>query len=366
MLRPLDIGGRPMENDERIRAGFIGCGGHAFRNIYPVLRYVPVHLVATCDLNADRAETYAKTFGADRWYTNHLEMLDREELDAVFIVTNYDGNGEPRHMKLAMDCMNAGCHAWTEKPPSASTDEIRRTMEVSERTGKIVLIGFKKCFFPAVEKAREMSHRDEFGDITTIFVRYPESIPTQDQKASLKGSPALVGFLDHICHPVSVLHYFCGPIGTLFYRRSENGGGFAIFEFESGATGSLHFAAGQSGTSFLERLEVVGRGANVVVENGVKLTYYRPGIRGPGGYSGAASFIGEDSGAPIYWEPEFSLGTLYNKGLFTLGYYGEVAHFVECVRTHTAPSKCGLADALEITKVYEAFLQPEGREIQVS
>lgn len=365
MLRPLDIYGRPVENDDRIRAGFIGCGSHAFRNIYPALRFTQTRLVATCDFDADRAETFAKTFGADRWYTSHLDMLEREDLDAVFIVTNYDDNGEPRYMRLAIDCMNAGCHAWVEKPPSSSTDEIRRAMEVSERTGKFVLVGFKKCFFPAVEKAHEMSRREEFGGITSICVRYPQPIPSNDQKAVLKGNPALVGFLDHLCHPISVLNWFCGPVKTLFFRRNEIGGGFAIFGFANGIAGALHFAAGQSGTSPLERLEVVGKGANVVVDNGIKLTYYRPGVRGPHSYGGHPSYIGDDSHAPIYWEPEFSLGTLYNKGLFMLGYYGELAHFVECVKNNRPPAKCGLSDALEVTKVYEAFLQPEGSVVEV-
>jgi len=93
----------------------------------------------------------------------------------------------------------------------------------------------------------------------------------------------------------------------------------------------IHFACGASGTSPLERLEV----------------------------------IGPDDQAPIYWEPEFSRGQLYNKGLFMLGYHGEVAYFADCVRTNTPPSKCGLEDALEITRVFEAFVQPAGRVVEL-
>lgn len=366
MSIPLDIHGRPVESDERIRVGFIGCGSHAYRNVYPVLRFLTVELVATCDFDTRRAEAYAKAFGAERHYTNHNEMLGCEKLDAVLIVTNYDSYGEPSHVKLAMDCMEAGCHAYTEKPPSASTEEIRRAIEVSERTGKFTLVGFKKCFFTANEKAHEISRKEEFGGITSISVRYPQGIPPQDKKGSLKDNPALISLLDHLCHPMSLLNYFCGPVKTLFYRRNDIGGGFAMFEFMNGIIGSLHFTSGQSGTSPLERLEVVGKGANVVVENGVKLTYYRPGGRGPGGYGGSPSYIGDDAGAPLYWEPEFSLGQLYNKGLFMLGYYGEVAHFVDCVKNNRLPAKCGLQDALEVTKVYEAFLQPEGKVIEVN
>jgi len=34
-----------------IKMGFIGCGSHAFRNIFPCLQYLPVDLVAVCDTN---------------------------------------------------------------------------------------------------------------------------------------------------------------------------------------------------------------------------------------------------------------------------------------------------------------------------
>ena len=29
------------EHDRRLRAGFVGCGDHSFRNVYPALRYLP-------------------------------------------------------------------------------------------------------------------------------------------------------------------------------------------------------------------------------------------------------------------------------------------------------------------------------------
>ena len=366
MDTPLGIRGHIQEEDLRIRAGFIGCGSHAFRNVYPTFQFAGVNLVATCDLNAEKAAAFAQQFGAERSYSDHREMLEKEELDAVFIVTNYDTDGTPRHLRLAQDCMKAGVHAWTEKPPSASVDEVKQTIEVSSQTGKFVMVGFKKCFFPAVEKAYEITRKEEFGKPTTIYARYPQYIPNEEQKSKGTADGSVVGFLDHIVHPMSIVNYIMGPVSTVYYERSTNGAGYGLFTFESGATGVIHFAAGMSGTSPLERLEVIGEGANVVVDNGIKLTYYRPGGRGPGGYGGSPNYIGSDEHAPIYWEPEFSLGQLYNKGLFMLGYYGQVKYFAECVKTNTPPAKCGLEDVLEITKVYEAFMQPEKQTIVVN
>lgn len=365
MARGLDIGGRP-GGEKSIRVGFIGCGSHAFRNIYPVFQFTPVDLIAVCDHHAERREPFAKLFGAERTYADHAGMLAAEkDLDAVFIVTDYDAGCRPQFPKLACDVMRAGLHAWIEKPPAASVAEIDEMLAVEAQTGKFTMVGFKKCFFPAIKKVKEIIGREEFGTPQQVFARYPQYIPTAEEMRTLRGNRRLVGFLDHIVHPASIVQFLMGPVRTLFYVRDAAGGGFASLTFRSGAVGTIHLSHGQSGTSPLERLEVVGTGANVVVENGVRLTYHRPGERGAGGYGRSPNFLGPDEAAPVVWEPEWSLGQLYNKGLFLLGYYGEVDAFARCVLANRRPEKCNLDDAREVMKLYEAFGRGEGKVIEL-
>ena len=54
----------------------MGCGSHSFRNLYPVMPFVPVKLAAVCDLDGARAEAFAAEFGAERAYTDHRRMLN--------------------------------------------------------------------------------------------------------------------------------------------------------------------------------------------------------------------------------------------------------------------------------------------------
>src|SRR5690606_34801391 len=100
--------------------------------------------------------------------------------------------------------------------------------------------------------------------------------------------------------------------------------------FDSGAIGTLHLAAGAARTSPLERVEIIGRGANLIIENGVRITYYRAGATT--NYGRSPSFVVPEEVAPLVWEPEFSLGQLYNKNLFYLGYVPEILHFCEAVQ----------------------------------
>lgn len=346
------------EHPRLVRAGFIGCGGHAFRNVYPALRYAPVDLVAVCDRHLERAETYAREFGARRAYADAAEMLAREQLEAVFIVTSYDAQFRPQYPALACAAMEAGAHAWIEKPPAAAAAEIEGMMAAAARTGRFVQVGFKKMFFPAVAKARAIAATPAFGALTSIYARYPQALPPQERRGDAR---AMLSFLDHLCHPASIIHSIAGPVAEMMYaREARSGACVTTLRFRGGGIGVLHLTAGQSGTSPLERLEVVGTGANVVVDNGVRLTYYRRGRRGPGGYGRQADYIGGDDEAPIVWEPEFSLGQLYNKGLFLLGYAQEIQAFCESVLTGTPPARAGLEDALALMRWYEAYLRQDG------
>jgi predicted dehydrogenase len=341
------------EYQRKLKTTFIGCGGHAQRNIYPAFQYSPVDLVAVCDLDLQRAEACARQFGAQRAYRDYHEMLQKEQPEVVFVVTDYDKDFRPRYPKLTIDCLNAGAHTWIEKPPAASSQEIREMMKVSAQTRKHVGVGFKKMFVPANQKAREIVQSPEFGPISSVTARYPLALPPLEERSSAK---KMQSFLDHIVHPHSVLSYLAGELESIFVRRNQAiSSSIVSLRFKSGSIGALHLCQGQSGRSYLERTEVIGEGANVVIENNIRLTYFRRG-RSSGDYGRVGSYFDENvDHAPLVWEPEFSLGQLYNKGIFLLGYAGEVAYFTTRLLEGKGPEIGTLSNALELLRIYEAY-----------
>ena len=359
------------EYERRVRLAAIGCGGHAQRNIFPTFAFAPVDLVAVCDLDEGRAQAAARLWGAPAVYIDYRQMLARERPDAVTVVTNYDADGRPRYPAIAIDALRAGAHAWIEKPPAASVTEVEAMRAAERETGRFVGVGFKKMCAPANVTAQEICGRPAFGGVSTITGRYPQRLPPVEERGDAR---KMLGFLDHIVHPYSVLRLLGGPITSLFVERNEaTGGSITAIRFASGAVGSLHLAHGQGSLAPLERTEIVGAGgASVVVDNNVRVTYYRRGVGPAGGYGRAGSFFDTgaagaeedaDAGAPLFWEPEFSLGQMYNKGLFLLGYAPEIRAFCECVLENRAPSVGNLDDALELLRVYEAYCRPDGERV---
>lgn len=339
------------EYERRIRACFIGAGGHAYRNVYPAFRYAPVELTGICDLSLERAQSFVRLFGAERAYSNHHEMLEKEKPDLVFLVTAYNPDGRVQATDLAMDALAGGAHVWMEKPTAASIAEIDALAAASLRAGRMVMTGLKKTFFPTIEKLRDLIGSPEFGPLTSINVRYPQSLPPLGDRADLV---KMQSFLDHIYHPAAILHYLGGPIERVSYEwEGRTGATVTNIRFRSGAVGTLHFAAGQSGGSLFERVEVIGDGANAIVENGSRLTVYRRAALPS--YGRAASFIQPDENAALFYEPEHSLGQLYNNNLFYLGYVPEILHLTDAILEGTEITKGTLAVAREIMKLFEFY-----------
>lgn len=341
------------ESKRRLRCGFIGAGGHSYRNVYPTFLYAPVDLVTVCDLDEERAEQYARLFGADHHCSDHRKLLNDQSIEAVFIVTSYNQDGRVQATQLALEALDAGKHVWMEKPTAATVAEIEDLRRAAERHHRFVMTGLKKTFTPAIERVKQIIDSPEFGGARSVSIRYPQALPPLELRSDLR---RMRSFLDHIYHPGSVLNFLLGPIHRFTYEwEPQTEASVASIQFMNGAVGQMHLAAGHSGTSPLERLEVIGDGTNVVVDNGVTVTYYR---RAPlPVYGRAISFLTEQEIAPLRWEPEFSLGQLNNKNLFYLGYVQEVIHFCDAVLSETPPTRGTLADSLEIMKLFTAYCE---------
>jgi predicted dehydrogenase len=361
---PISFKGQ-LTNDPQLRAGFIGCGSHAFRNLYPTFQFTPVDLLATCDLDLEKAKAFARQFGARTSYDDYHRLLEDPDIDAVFICTGYDPQGRPLYPRMAIDCLKAGKHVWMEKPPAASCAEITDMQQAAKNARKNVMVGFKKMFFPANEKAHELMHLPEFGRPHFTTLQYPQYVPTPDEFHAYKEgnrTPGVMWFLDHLCHPVSLLVYLLGMPRTLHFQRSSAGAGVATFTFDDGALASIALTHGAASNGGMERTVIVGEtGHHITVDNNTTVTLHRkPKV----GYGDTPSFYaGATEHASAVWHPEFSLGQLYNKGLFLLGYYAEINEFALSILEQRDPCKAHLAHAHQITRIFEAFAEGPGREI---
>jgi predicted dehydrogenase len=337
----------------RLRVAFLGTSGHAFRNYLPSLPYAAVELVALWDPKPDRAEAFARQFGASAWYTDVDQLLADTAPDAALIgVEGFDGD-EPASTQLMARCLEAGCHVWTDKPVAADVAMVEQLIAIRDRVGKVAAVGAKTMHNPAYVKAREIVREAAFGRTTSFACRYPLHVPSEP--GSSPSDKVFRSCLNHIWHPVGVALLTVGAIETIDCRPAPAGGGaVATAAFAGGTVGTFHFTAGQAQTSPLERVEIVGEGSNVVVDNAAHITWYRPGQIGE--YGRTPTFTTSNDVAPLTWHPELSLGQLYNNNNFMQGYAQSIISFVDAVLLGRPLASGTLEDAAEILRVFEMLI----------
>jgi len=270
---------------------------------------------------------------------------------------------------LVERCLAAGKHVWFEKPPAATAAELERLRAAAADARRIAMVGMKKMFFPANEKAKQLMDEPGADPPSLVLLEYPQYVPTVDEFRRYRDDREPVekvrAFLDHLVHPVSLMLFLLGMPETLCYQRSEAGAAAATFVFATGTVASLAMPVGGSANAGMERTTIFqpGRG-RIVVANNHRVSLHRP-IQRPYGAS-PSFFQTPDEQAALVWEPEFSLGQLYNKGLFLLGYYGEVNEFARAILEDRPPSKGTLEQATQATRIFEAFAEGPGKMIPLA
>jgi len=155
---------------------------------------------------------------------------------------------------------------------------------------------------------------------------------------------------------------------TLYYERSFRGSGNATFRCATGKVASLALTYRSANNGGMERTTIISEGrAHIVVDNNIRVSYDRnPPVPEGQGYGRQPDYYtGAPDQATAVWEPEFSLGQLYNKGLFLLGYYDEVNAFARGILEGRPPELGTLEHAWQATRIFEAFFEGPGRAIRL-
>jgi len=110
---------------EVLKGGIIGCGFFAQRHIEAWRRIPEVEIVAAADLRLDRAQAFA-----GRPYRSAEEMLDREQLDFVDIVTRAD-----THLPIVRLAVERKIPVICQKPVAPDWETAVEIVETAESAG---------------------------------------------------------------------------------------------------------------------------------------------------------------------------------------------------------------------------------------
>ena len=156
----------------RVRVAVIGAGffGRFHARVYAESPLAD--LVAIVDKDEQLAKKAAEEFST-KWYSDVDLFLEKEEVDAVSIVTP-----EQTHKELAVKCMNAGKHVIVEKPIAHTLEDAREMVECSKKNKVKFTVGYLLRFDPRYAGGKRLVQEGRIGDIISIWARRMTTIDT--------------------------------------------------------------------------------------------------------------------------------------------------------------------------------------------
>jgi len=252
--------------------GVIGAGVIAPTHCKAIQTIENARLVSVCDLERSRAASLAMRFGARHVCTDARELLERDDVEVVNIVT-WSGT----HADLGMQAARAGKHVIITKPLDIRLEQIDRLIETC-RAQKVKL-GVTHQFrgYESYQRAKAAIEEGRLGRLFlgNAFLKWWRAQDYYDS-AEWRGTWKLDGggaLMNQGIHYVDMLQWLMGPVRSLRgFIATQN----HRIEVEDCATVALEFASGALGTiqastctheGLPARVEIHGERGNILLED---------------------------------------------------------------------------------------------------
>jgi predicted dehydrogenase len=252
--------------------GIIGAGTIAPTHCKAIQQIANARLVSVCDQDPARASALAMRFGIRHHASDVAELLAREDVDVVNILT-WSG----MHAELGMQAARAGKHVICTKPLDVRLGQIDRLIQACRAHG--VRLGVTHQFrgYPSYQRTKKAIEEGRLGRLFlgNAFLKWWRSQEYYDS-ADWRGTWALDGggaLMNQGIHYVDMLQWLMGPVSRLRgFIATQN----HQIEVEDCASVTLEFANGALGclqastctyAGLPARVEIHGERGNILLED---------------------------------------------------------------------------------------------------
>jgi len=150
-----------------MNVAIVGCGKIAAAHVTALRLIDDVEVIAVCDRDPDHARDIARAAGGADVFVDLASLLRRAPPDAIHVLTPPDS-----HAALAIEAMEAGCHALVEKPMALSVGEASSMIEAARENGVKLCANHNYLFKPSITKARRLLGSGAIGEPVYIDSYY--------------------------------------------------------------------------------------------------------------------------------------------------------------------------------------------------
>lgn len=145
---------------KKVRAAIIGLGWPGLQHLKGYVEDPRSEVVAVCDLDEAQVAKVAAEHKVPKRFTDHREMLEDPEIDAVSVcLPNF------LHAPISIDALKAGKHVLCEKPPARSAEEAVAMAAAASENGKTLMYALVQRFGGTAQRLKELVTAGELGDV---------------------------------------------------------------------------------------------------------------------------------------------------------------------------------------------------------
>ncbi len=234
-------------NRKIIKWGFIGCGEVTEKKSGPAFSLVPgSKVIAVMSRNAEKARSYAERHNIPKYYTDAQELLDDEEINAVYIATP-----PSTHATYAIMAMKSGKAVYVEKPMTSNYEDCCRINRIAELTQQPCFVAYYRRYLPYFQKVKELVEEGTIGNVINVQIRFaaaPRDLDYNKKNLPWRVQADIAGggyFYDLAPHQIDLLQGIFGPILEAEGFKANRGG---LYETEDTVSACFKFANGVPGS----------------------------------------------------------------------------------------------------------------------
>jgi predicted dehydrogenase len=201
----------------KLRVGLIGCGYISFQHGPAWRASEDAELVAVCDQDEGRAGARAAEWGVGAVYRDAAEMIERERLDAIDVVTR-----PQTHTALVGLGASRGVHLLCQKPLAPTLDGARAMVETCERAGVRFMVAEMWRHLPWWRDLRGQVEAGAIGEpyhLRVVGARRAmrREAPVNENQPYFAAMPKLIVY-EMMIHWIDPARYVLGEVETVYAR----------------------------------------------------------------------------------------------------------------------------------------------------
>jgi len=146
---------------EKVRVGVLGLvHDHVWGELRHLQELDSTELIAAADPHEPLTKRFSERTGIENTYSEYVELLNHEKLDAVFAYGTNRGTGD-----LTVMAAEKGLHVMCEKPMASDLDVADRMLVAARKAGVLLMVNWPTAWSPAINHALDLVQQGAVGRV---------------------------------------------------------------------------------------------------------------------------------------------------------------------------------------------------------